>query len=782
MIDFKKIMPKALSALMSLTVLCSGIAVASYSAGAESTSPSVAADSKNTEEKTDNTKTGSNGKLSKTETVYVIADANGSPEKVIVSNWIKNPSKAQKITDKTNLKNVENVKGDETYTINEDKTYEWNANGSDIYYQGEGVTELPVGVTVSYTLDGKRVSPADLAGKSGRVTMRFDYTNRKYETVKIDGKDEKIYVPFIMLTGMLLDNDKFTNVEVENGKVINDGTRTYVAGFAMPGLQESLGLDTKDYSLPSYVEISADTTDFELATTLTVATNEVFSDIDTSKAEDEVKELEESVDKLCTAADELVSGTSELYEGVGTLLSKSGDLVDGVDSLYSGAQQLKSGTSALDSGAAELNDGVTELDSGIASLDSGAGKLKNGAGELSSGADSLDSGVNELQGYIAALSGGLETISGNSAQLTQGAKQVFETLLSTANTQIAAAGVTAPTLTIDNYSSTLSTIIASLDTDSAKQLAYDTAYKTVSATVNSQRDVIYQAVEAETKKQVTSAVLSAAGLSMSYDEYEAAVAGGLISEDVQAQISAAVAAQMTGMQGTIDAAVDAKIQELIESNMQSEDVQSQIAEGVAKVEAGRKSLESLKTQLDSYNTFYKGVLDYTAGVDQANSGAKEILSGTYTLKSGSGSLASGASSLKSGTDELKSGADKLKSGSGKLKSGAGKLSSGASAVDSGAGELYSGIGTLKESTPLLIDGIEQISDGSMQLDTGMKKFKTDGIDKIKSAVDTKLKPVVERLKQIKKVSDNYNSYSGAANGMDSSVDFIIKTDSVETDK
>ena len=46
-----------------------------------------------------------------------------------------------------------------------------------------------------------------------------------------------------MLSGMILDDDKFKNVEVSNGKAINDGTRTIVAGFALPGMQDSLDID-----------------------------------------------------------------------------------------------------------------------------------------------------------------------------------------------------------------------------------------------------------------------------------------------------------------------------------------------------------------------------------------------------------------------------------------------------------------------------------------------------------------------------------------------------------
>ena len=94
-----------------------------------------------------------------------------------------------------------------------------------------------------------------------------------------------------MLSGMILDGDKFKNVEVSNGKAINDGTRTIVAGFALPGMQDSLDINKDEMEIPDYVEITADTTDFELSTTMTVAMNDIFNDVDFSKVDDKVDEL-----------------------------------------------------------------------------------------------------------------------------------------------------------------------------------------------------------------------------------------------------------------------------------------------------------------------------------------------------------------------------------------------------------------------------------------------------------------------------------------------------------
>lgn len=787
----------AISGALALTILCSGVGVAAYSAGADNLAQTLGVQTGNTVDAVKKSSTTKEAlkKLSKNETVYVIADASGAAKKIIVSDWIKGISTNGKVKDVSNLKDVKNVKGDETYTVNENNAYEWAAKGDDIYYQGTGTSELPVKLKLSYKLDGKTVSADEIAGKSGKVTIRIDYENTQKEKVKINGKTEEVNVPFLMLSGMILDNDNFKNVEVSNGKAINDGTRTIVAGFALPGMQDSLDIDKDKMEIPDYVEVTANATNFELSTTMTVAINDIFNNVDLSKVDDKVDELKDSLDELEDAADQLVDGSSQLYDGIGTLLDKSGTLIDGINQLYDGAEQVSSGAKKLDSGAGDLSDGAKTLDDGASKLKSGASQLDSGASQLDSGlatlaggASQVDNGAASLSSYVATLAGGLGELSNNSSTLNSGAEQVFNTLLSTADTQIAAAGLTADKLTIKNYDTVLENLIASLSDENAQTLAYNTALETVTATVNSQKDVIRTAVEATVRKSVTEQVLAAAGLGMTADQYDAAVAAGQVSEEVQAQVSTAVSTQMSSsaVQTTIESNTEAQIQNLIDTNMNSEEVQSQIKAGVAKAQAGRKSLEALKTQLDSYNTFYNGVLSYTAGVDKATEGAQQILSGTYTLKSGTGSLVSGAgqlksgsSSLKSGTSELKSGTSTLKDGTSSLKSGAKTLKNGTSSLSSGAKSLFEGVGTLKDGSAALVDGVKQLNDGAMTLSKGMKKFKKEGIDSIVDAANGEVKDVIDRFKAVQKASKKYTNYSGISDDMDGKVDFIYKTDSIE---
>lgn len=658
--------------------------------------------------------------VEKNETVYVIAGADGSVKKIIVSDWIKNNSGSTVIRDDTALNDVTNVKGDETYTM-ADGSRVWNAEGNDIYCQGSTDRELPVIIAVSYKLDGKTVSADELAGKSGRVTVRFDYENKQYETVEIDGKKEKIYVPFVMLTGMLLDGDRFSNVEVTNGKFVNDGDRIAVVGIAFPGLGDDLGIPADKYEIPGYVEMTADVKDFKMTNTVTVAVGDLFGRLNTNALD--TTDINDAIGKLTDYMTQLTDGADALYGGLGTLLESSGELAAGIDKLAAGAEQLKNGAGQLADGSAQLA--------------AGAGELAAGLGELSS----------------------------NSADLNAGAAQVFDSLLAAANSQLSAAGLDVPALTRDNYGKVLAGVIASLDEASVRAQAEAVARATVEKAVEAKKveisAAVTSAVRAEVSAKLTSAVRSGvedkvlASMGMRREQYEAGIAAGAISAEQQAGINAAIDAAMQSAEVTAltEANTDAEMQSetikaliasktdeqaalLIEQNMQSEAVRSQVNAAVEKAVAGAASITALHAQLDSYNEFYTGLARYTAGVDSAKAGAD-------SLNDGAASLAQGAGTLKAGIDEL-----------------------------------CEGILTLKNGVPALIDGAGELHDGAGKLSDGLKRFNEEGVGRIVDAVDGDLAGLMTRIKATADVSRDYRTFTGLSDGMSGQVKFIYRTDSI----
>ena len=214
----------------------------------------------------------------KEETVYVIADADGKPTETIVSAWLKNPDGADTLTDHAELENIENVKGNETFTTGADGNITWQADGNDIHYRGTTGQQLPVTTAISYELDGREVSAADLAGATGHLTITFRYTNNTATERTVNGHTVTLYQPFLVVSGLVLDDARANNVTVTHGKVIQTGDRSVVVGMAMPGLRESLGLDAMhtrdgaslDLDIPESVTIEADVQDFTLLTTVTV--------------------------------------------------------------------------------------------------------------------------------------------------------------------------------------------------------------------------------------------------------------------------------------------------------------------------------------------------------------------------------------------------------------------------------------------------------------------------------------------------------------------------------
>ena len=347
--------------------------------------------------------------LTKEETVYVIADASGQANKVIVSDWIQNGTQNAEIKDETDLEDIKNVKGNESYKMNEEGMCVWDAKGHDIYYQGTTNKALPVDVRVSYKLDGEPISADDIAGKSGKVTIRFDYINNESKMMNVAGKQEKIYVPFAMLTGTIMDHEVFSNIEVTNGKIINEGEKTIVTGLAFPGLSDDLGVKAdSDVEIPAYFEITADAKNFSMKNTVTIATNTIFEDFDTDKFDS--ASLKDGMNQLNDGMDKLIDGTSELYDGMEKLLDGSHELATGIRKLAEGAKKLKDGTKQLDeksvalqAGAGQVYDGLTQLNEKMPNLTEGAAKVEGGVRQLQQLAGSMLSEKQKLTTAVGTI-------------------------------------------------------------------------------------------------------------------------------------------------------------------------------------------------------------------------------------------------------------------------------------------------------------------------------------------------------------------------------------------
>ena len=609
------------------------------------------------------------------ETVYVILAADGTQQKIYVSDWYKN-------------------QGDK-----------------DTYSQSTPDKDAPISLKVTYTLDGKEISPAELDGQSGHVVIRYDYTNELYETRKIGEKEEKIYVPFAVMTGMILDNDNFSNIRVSSGKVINDGSHSVVTGIVFPGLGSNLDME-EDFD--DYLEIEADATDFTMNESYCIATNSVFSRLDLSNVDD-LDDLTEAMDDLEDATNKLLDGTSDLYDGVTELYDKSGDLQDGVKELSDGSNDLRDG-------AYKVADGTVTLRGGIGSLQGGVGTLQEGTKTLLAGTQSLQSGAKELKAGLGQLTAQNDTLNGAAAQ-------VFNTILSTANSSLdplIQAGLM-PALTMDNYAEALTNLkptLAYLSTeDGARQL------------------VLKQSGHTLEEYNTWNKLLAAAGVA------SAPTVSGSNATATQATTAAITPAMIAAAKTAV------------------EQVNTATTTLMATASSASSQIPTLEASLNGYGQFYAGLQAYTAGVASASAGASK--------------LADGSAQVVAGASQLKDGADKLVSGSKELYDGADTLVDGAKDLADGSGTLANGVNELSDGSDKLIDGISQLKDGSKELKDGMVEYNDEAISKLTDMDTEELQEMIDRMKATSSVSENYDSFTGSNDGMNSSVKFIYKINAVK---
>lgn len=159
---------------------------------------------------------------SKEETVYSKLNTSGDSYSTLSSCHLINSENDSMLNDISTLFHIKNTNGSEEFSVTEEGSLVWQANGNDIYYQGESNQELPIQCHIKYELDGEEISAEDLAGKSGTVKISIEYVNLDEHTILINGKEETMYTPFVVLCGTIMDHENHKNIQVSSGKVIDD--------------------------------------------------------------------------------------------------------------------------------------------------------------------------------------------------------------------------------------------------------------------------------------------------------------------------------------------------------------------------------------------------------------------------------------------------------------------------------------------------------------------------------------------------------------------------------
>lgn len=566
-------------------------------------------------------------KISKDESVYVNADESGATTKITVSNWLKNAGINGTINDESDLKDIQNVKGDETFTQNGDDV-QWSAGSNDIYYQGTTDKELPVGVEIKYELDGKEIAAKDLLGQSGKLKITVSYTNKSKSTQTINGEKQEMYTPFVMATGIILPDDKFSNVEVDDGKIINEGSNNIVVGFGMPGMAESLDLDEDAADkLPEGFTVTADVTDFSIGNTITFASPSILSDLELDDIDD-LDDLENKLEKLVDSSEDLVDGSKKLSNKMGELEDKFDDYQDGEKSLNKGIKDLVNGGTTLKKGVKDYTNGVDTLAKGTQSYVNGAKQITDGNKKLYEAVKDMPSSYKEFSDGLQAYTKGVDTLADTKTakQLTDGADAVTAGI-GTLNENLGKLESS-----YDNYK-----LLADGLKAQAAQISDPTQKATILAYVQKLEE-LYRG-----QKASVGALVSATNKESTLKSGASQVAAGIKKVMTGAQT-------LSGNSATLRSA-DQKLTSSIAT----------LTASVKKLSEGSKTLSSNDRKLLA--------------------GAKKILKASKSVKSGSDKLINGANKLKKGSNKLHKATGKVADGIGKLSDGADDLYEGMDKFD-----------------------------------------------------------------------------------------------------
>ena len=744
--------------------------------------------------------------VGKEETVYVVADNSGKAKDVIVSDWLKNPDGNETIEDVSDLKDIKNVKGKEKFEEKDGKII-WKAKGKDIYYQGKTDKELPVKQTISYYLDGEKMDPDEIAGKSGKVTIRFDYKNNQKTTTTVDGKKYSVYVPFTIMTGMILD-DSFTNVKVKNGKVISDGDKNMVVGVAMPGLKDSLKVTSSDFSedidIPEYVEVTADVKDFSMDMTMSVMLSGITS---SDNVEDfvDLSDLDDAIDTLSDSSSQLADGTKELREGLEQLRSKVPALADGANTLNSSTESLRNGVSSLD---ATLNTAMTEEEKAAASkqasetVDAQADSIKKQAADTvasqkesiekqasatvdaqaeaikKQAADTVAAQQAEIAKQAEALvtaqeadiksqadqlvdaeAGNIQKLAAAAvkAEFDAGQRQAIEDQAKATTTSTVSAALKGNAQLLPILKAGIKANVAAAGGSISDEDATAQAYQLIDAMAAQIGEGAAPNVAAACENAATQAAQKAAVTGAKQGAEKGAVAGAKQGASQGAVAGATLAAQQAAVTGAKQGAAAGAV-----SGATAAAQQAAVTGAKSGAAAGAVSGATAAAQQAAITGAKSGAAQgavtgateaaQTAALSGAKSGAAQgAIAGAESAKK---TVAAGIEAVQSNGYSLVTGMDALKNGTQ----------------------------ALADQVPALTDGVGKLADGSVTLNEGMVKFDEEGIQKLADTYNGDVKGMLDKVVAVMQAGSDYQSFSDISEDTLGEVKFIIRTEGVGTDE
>ena len=654
----------------------------------------------------------------KTDEVLVQTDASGKVTQMQDYVTLVGANSTDTILDKTKLTDIKNMSGDETFKDNGDGTISWQNKGNEIRYIGNLNADLPVSMKVTYYLDDQEISPEELAGKSGRVKVVYNFENLSPETVQFEGESIDTYVPFLTVTSVSMPMDSFSNVEPLDGSIAvkEFGDRYFMLGVTSPGTMEALnfsilGLD-EYVKVPSSFGFVADVTNFHMPATVTCITPHILDmlDLDWVKTKDD----------MAAKVDELVDATKQIVDGSNQLSDGTGQLSDGAKQFYTG---LAEGLEQISNGSMQFDNNLDVLETKKADLQSQATELLDALNDIMAKVDQYQlPDVNEIMSpeLFKAIDKLKEDASDLETQLTEMQKLVV-------SAQALVEKVEGP--------------LQQFDTIKEKVNAID----------------IDQIMNAATTR-VSAAAKEVVAEEKSQNKLLGALLGKVLTDEKVDEL----------IQKVIVKSDLSNMDEIKAVNKDLEEINGLLS-GVDITEQDLKTIEQLKNlNLGAITNVVTDMQTQFTVLQNAEGKKDEIQD-----------LLDSANNL---LDEVKANSGDIEKKSGELASGLDFADSMIKEARSYIQTLDSAVGEAKDGSEQLSDGANRLDDGAKDLASGTKKYYNEGIltaaDFAKQAT---LTAIIKRGKAHQMAADKYTNISGIDATTQGEIKFTLYTAAIGED-
>ncbi|MGN0632689.1 MAG: hypothetical protein ACI4JW_02360 [Oscillospiraceae bacterium] len=544
----------------------------------------------------------------KEEVIYIMSDSDGSVSGVYAVNIFGkgNVSDYGEYTDVKllNTNDTVNVDGDKiTFSTDSDK----------VYCQGTlENAQIPWDISIRYFLDGKELTPQEIAGKSGSLEIKF--TIEKNEKCKTN-----FYDAFALQAAFTLDTKICSDIKADGATIANIGSSKQLSYTILPGkgIDASITAEVKNFEMP--------------AASINGVKMNLNIEVDDSGITDKVTQLSDGIEKVNEGANKLSDGSGELKEGGSSLKSGSAKLSEGANSLDSGIKKLSDGIANLQSGLNELNAKSDDLTKG-------SSQVKAALSEIQSALDAVSADTENLK-KLTAASGEIQSAI---TSLKNGAKELQDNLsYSQYKAAMSANGLDIDALSAGNSQAieNLTTQISELNT-TLSQIQGIPGYEEQAALLQSQISQLSQIIQL-------------------LEGNNGAIYG---TEQYLKSLSDGVSQLYYGLEE-----LEKSYSEFDKSISALADTLSVMLVNVSKLSNG---IDSLAAQ---YSDFDDGINAYTSGVGKIVKGYSQLTSGVSELAQGSKTLVEGSKSLDSGVCELYDGISELCGGAGELSDGTAEL-------------------------------------------------------------------------------------------------------------